>query len=231
MRVEYADLALEKTCARVFEYCTGLPHDHDWWASLADKNIQINFPWLVRYMRDNSPQIEKFSETAKHVIIRDISMRHTKERDDVVVAEEGFESFFRDSRDMFERHCVCVGESPRQFNMKNIALARRLDQAGRLQIVTARSNGRVFGYLATVIGPSLEQEGRLSATHTIFYAGEEFPGVGLKMQREAISLLKKRGVSEVFFHDGVRGAGGRNRIIYRRLGAEEFGSVHRLDLE
>ena len=231
LRVEYNDLATGDGCARLFEHCLGLPFDTPWWERLDDENIQIDFPWLSRYVGAHRPQIDKLMAVARHTMLRDLALTPASDPAAVVIAEEGFEAFYRDCPDMFERHCVLVGEHPRQFQMKNAALARRLEEMRRLQVILARSNGKVFGYLLTVIGPSLEEDGRLCATHTMFYAAEEFPGLGLKMQRKALALLKARGVDEVFYHAGARGSGPRMGALYRRLGAGELGSIYRIDLK
>jgi len=99
-----------------------------------------------------------------------------------------------------------------------------------LQITTARSNGRMFGYLMTIIGPSLASGTTTSATHTTFYADPSFPGLGLKLQREALAMLKERGVDEIVWEAGKRGSGPRLGAMYRRLGAAEHGETYRLQL-
>lgn len=231
LRVEYADLASETVCARLFKHCLGLPHDSRRWSRLDRENIQIDFPWMIRYMEAHREHVEKLSATARHVMLRDMALKDVGGSDNLTVQEETFETAYRDGVAMFERHCVLVGEHPRQFEMKNLDLMRSLEQLGRLQVVTARSNGRMFGYLVTVFGPSLEQVDRISATNTLFYAAEEMPGAGLRMQRLALALLKAKGVSEVILHAGIRGSGPRMGSLFRRLGATELGSVYRLDLE
>lgn len=231
LRVEYDDLGSQSACAGLFEHCLGLSFDARWWGRLDGENIQIDLPWLTRYVSAHGPQIEKLRAVARHTMLRDLTSSPTRDLESVTVAEESFETFYRDCREMFERHCALVGEHPQQYQVKNAALARKLEELGRLQIILARSNGRVFGYLFTVMGPSLEKEGRVSATNTMFYAAEEFPGLGLRMQRKALALLKEKGVGEVFYHGGVRGSGPRMDVLYRRLGATEFGAVYRLNLE
>jgi len=100
-----------------------------------------------------------------------------------------------------------------------------------LQTMTARSNGRMFGYLMTVIGPSLDARDRLAGFHTIFFASPLIRGLGMKLQRAALDALRARGVQEVQMRAGHRGSGPRLGTFYRRLGAEEFGQLYRLELE
>ena len=42
-------------------------------------------------------------------------------------------------------------------------LMRKMDELGAMQILTARANGRMFGYHQTLIGPSLESADVLGA--------------------------------------------------------------------
>ena len=82
----------------------------------------------------------------------------------------------------------------------------------------------------TLISPSLEAEARLSAQHTAFYSDSSFPGLGLKLQRAAAKKLKERGVYEIFMRAGIRGNGNRMGSLYKRLGAEDFGKLYRVEL-
>jgi GNAT superfamily N-acetyltransferase len=108
---------------------------------------------------------------------------------------------------------------------------QQLERAGALQIITARSNGRLFGYLMSVVGPCLEFEDKTVAVHTAFFASPLIQNLGMKLQRAAMETLRERGVSEVHMRAGVRGSGPRLGAFYRRMGAEDFGHLYRLSLE
>jgi hypothetical protein len=123
-----------------------------------------------------------------------------------------------------------VGESPDAFWGKNIELMRMLDQLGAMQITTARSNGRMFGYLITIIAPSLESAEITTAVNTTFFASADFRGLGMKLQHSSLAALRARGVDEVYFRAGVRGAGPKMGAMYRRLGASPDGQLYKLDL-
>jgi len=99
-----------------------------------------------------------------------------------------------------------------------------------MQILVARSNGKPFGYLMTLLSPSLEAPGQTIAQHTTFFADKAFPGLGLKLQRAAMANLKEKNVSEVFMRAGVRGEGERIGALYKRLGAQDFGRMYRVEL-
>ncbi len=89
----------------------------------------------------------------------------------------------------------------------------------------------MFGYLMTLVTPSLTSEGITSASNLTFFASPDAsPGLGMKMQRAALAALKERGVDDVFWECGSRGSGPRLSTMYRRLGATEHGQTFRLQL-
>jgi len=126
-------------------------------------------------------------------------------------------------------HCASVGEHPDNYLNKNIPLFQKYEEVGALQVTIAQSNGRIFGYLVSIIGESLEVSGKLTGCHTVFYASPDYPGLGLKLQRKAIEGLRQRGVNEIVMRAGTRGSGDRISTLYRRLGAEPAGTLYRLE--
>jgi hypothetical protein len=230
LAVSYADLANETTCARVFEHCLGLPHDPAWWAACDPINVQINLPHLMRWYAAHQPQLEKLAKTAKHRIVAGMTRHAAEPPDGVTFQCEPFRQFYRDAKHLFAEHLAQTGQSPDDHGRKNLALLEHLDDAGLLQTMTARSNGRMFGYLQSVIGPTLDAPGVAQAWHTIFFASPVIGGLGMKLQRAALAALRERGVDEVIMRAGHRGSGPRLGTFYRRLGAEEFGQLYKLEL-
>lgn len=231
LSVGFSDLEQEETCAAVFEHCLPYQHDSARWAQLSQVNVQINFPALLRYWNAYQPALDKLAKVAKHRTIAALGQRlRAQSGDGLTFQVEGFDAWRRDGRSLFEEHCVLVGEPPDQWEKKNIAVMQALDGIGAMQITTARCNGRMFGYLMTLISPSLEEVGLMSAANTTFFASPLFPGLGLKLQRAAIETLRARGVGELVFHAGVRGDGPRMGSLYRRLGAVPHGDLYRLKL-
>ena len=230
LSVDFADLENEATCSRLFEHCTGSPHDHQHWSALAPVNVQIDFKALVRYTEAYGGVLNRLSSAAKQKSLAAMTMTKPVASGAMTFQTESVDTWMRDAEHLFERHCVIVGEAPEQWREKNFPLMRCLYNAGALQIMTARCNGRMFGYLMTVIAPSLVGKGLISASNTTFFAAPEFPGIGLKIQRAALQSLKVRGVDDVFFEAGKRGDGERLGSMYRRLGAVDHGQVFRLQL-
>lgn len=230
LEVTFDALNDEATCKAVFEHCLPYPFDRNHWRRLAGENVQCDMRALVRYAAAYHPQMEKFAAQAKHGELRELMLRKPVEPEGLTFQTEDCETWQRDGRRLFEDHCVIVGENPAEWEKKNWPLFKAIEDVGAMQITTARSNGRMFGYLMTLVSPSLVGEGRTAATHTTFYADPSFPGLGMKLQRHALETLKARGVDEVVWEAGKRGSGPRLGAMYRRLGAMEHGETYRLEL-
>lgn len=229
--ITFADLESRDVCARIFEHCLLHQFDAEWWQSVAAQNLQISLPKLHRYYVAHRPQLEKLAKVAKHRIISGMAPNHPEPMDGFTFQHEPFRQFYRDAQDLFAEHLVQTGQSPDDHARKNVPLLEALDDAGCLQTITARSNGRMFGYLMSVVEQSLDSPTQIMASHTIFFASSAVRGLGMRLQREAAVRLRERGVSTVILRAGHRGSGPRLGTFYRRLGAEEFGQMYRLNLE
>ncbi len=231
LSVDYDDLSDPETCGSIFTHCLGLPFDAEartWWSALSPINVQISMPAMVRYAWANRPAIERLASIAKAATLAGFVRRAVQAPDGFVIQQEGFDTFFRDGQDLFRRHCAMVGEGPDEAEGKNWGVMRALAAVGVLQITTARSNGRMFGYLLTVISPSLESTGLTTSINTAFYS--EIAGLGLKIQRASLEALRAKGVGEVWWRAGPRGSGPRTGTMYRRLGAVADGEMYRMNL-
>jgi hypothetical protein len=230
LRVEFDALGDEGTCAQLFERCLELPFDQVWHDALSPVNIQINLPRLFLYYQAHRPQIEKLAKTAKHRMLRTL-LPEPAEPEGVTFQTEPFYPAFDDAKPLFAEHLVQTGQSPDDYLRKNVALCERLYDTGHLHTFTARSNGRMFAYLVSVIAPSLDSPDETLAEQTIFFADPNFPGLGMKLQKAAIADLKARGVNRILMRAGHRGSGPRLGTLFRRLGAESFGNLYSLPLE
>ena len=230
LSVTFADLTREEVCAKVFEHCLPYPHDPAWWAQMDRTNVQIHMPALVRYVEAYRPQLDKLAAQATQQVRSALMSRRTVEPDGITLQTEPFDKVYADAVELFREHLTQTDQHPNDYLKKNVPLLRKLDGLGCLQLITARSNGRIFGYLLSVITPSLDDPNITSAAQTTFFASKEFPGLGLKMQRESIARVRERGVNEVQFRAGVRGDGPHMDALYRRVGAKEFGQLFQLNL-
>jgi hypothetical protein len=217
----------------LFEHLLPYKHDHDWWASFDTANLQINLPALMRYSAAHRGLMDRAAMECKRRI--EVILRSSQKRtsaDGVVIKEEPFDIWYRDGQALFAEHCVHVGEDAGSYLHYNFPLARKMDAAGVTQIMTARINGRMLGYLATLISPSLKSETEIIATHTTFFAGRDARGLhlGERLQKAANDRLMQRGIREVNLRAGVVGSGPKMGALYARMGAVDDGHLYRLRL-
>jgi hypothetical protein len=229
--VRYEDLVTERACAAVFEHCLPYAHDLAHWARLTDVNIQCNMPALTRYVQAYQPALAKLAAAAKQQTLRAMSARARVAPSGVTFATLTFDEWLCAAERLIDDHLVTVGESAGDWRKKNLPLMRCLHELGAMQIMTAQCNGRMVGYLMTTISPSLKSAGVTSGLSLAFYGSPDFPGIGMRIQSAAIEALRARGVDDLYFEAGKRGDGPRLGAMYRRMGAEEYGQVFRLDLE
>ncbi len=230
LSVRFEDLAREDVCAEVFEHCLQQPHDPAWWRVWDARVVSGDLARQVRYAHAYLPRMLKLARAARQRMLVNM-MRPATPPVGFVIQEERIDSCLRDAEPLMREHMIATGQDVDDYKAKNEPLLRKLEAIGALQIMTARSNQRLFGYLMTVIGPSLDAENRMEALHVPFFVSRDAPGgLGMKLQRAAIDALRAKGVADVFARAGVRGSGPRLGIVYRRLGFEEFGTMYRRDL-
>lgn len=229
--VEHAALAEESTCAAVFNHCIGQLPDPTWHAALAPVNMQTDMVALLRYYDAYRAPLERLAAQACQRIREGLHRGPGPDVGGMVIRPEMLETFLPDARALMRSHCTDVGEHPDNFAHKNIPLFQRLEDIGALQIMTARSNGRMFGYHVSILSPSLESEDVTMALQATTFVEPGVPGLALRLQRAAITAARERGVSEMFYRVSHRGSGQRMGVLYKRLGAEAFGQMWRLDME
>jgi len=231
LSVRYEDLAVEATCARVFEHCLGVPHDHAWWEAMDQQNLQADMPALMRYMFANKPATDKLVAMVKRHTLTSMRPRKTINRDDITIQQESCEVWYRDGKRLFEEHSVQLGDAPDGYLRRNWQQMLTVDRLGGMMIMTARCNGRMIGYWACYIARATDDATVTTAMHISIFAAQDFPGIGGRLQRAAIEALRVKGVGEVCFRAGVRADGARMGVLYERAGAEQIGEMYRLKLK
>lgn len=230
LAVDFADLDRMETAKDIFEHCLPYPFDAVWWEKFRGANLQCDMRPIARYMLAFREPIDRMAKTAAALSRAAIFSRPPRAADNVTFQQESFGAWVRGGRRLFEEHLLRVGEAPDAWERKDLPLMKKMYDTGYMQITTARANGRMFGYVMAVINPSLEARDEFSGLHNTFYVSQDMPGIGIRLQRASIAALKERGAREAIFYEGVRGDGPRLGALYRRLGAEEFGKLYRIEL-
>ena len=230
LEVAFDDLKDEATCAQVFQHCTGRTLDPAWFAGKSPLRLTVDLEAQIRYYQAHLPQLERAARTAKQAILAKIARRPVSS-DAMTFQQEPFDVVFTEGRKLFERHCVGVGERPDSWETKNLDLMRTLEKIDALYVTTARCNGRLYGYLMSIVAPALETKAGIDAVQTLFYVSPDAPGIGLKLQRASIDFLRTKGVNQVAFRAGPRGHGEKISAIFKRLGAHDAGRVFTLNFK
>jgi GNAT superfamily N-acetyltransferase len=236
LSVRFEDLNRRQTCERLFEHCLGIPAPAGWWNRIAPQNLQRDLRVQIIYAHAHARLMDAAArECARAVRHYCLPTQASVPPgvDGVVIQQERFADFWRDAKPLMSEHCIAVGEPADEYEHKNLELFERLDRGGKLLIMTARLNGRMLGYLVTAIGPSFEHDdGRQMATQLPFHVGQDASGLGLgmRLQRATIARAKEKGVQKMYARAGIRGNGDRMGVLYRRLGATDFGQLYEIDL-
>jgi hypothetical protein len=226
-RIEYSELSTMEGLKKVWQATLPYPFDAQWASAYQDINIQIPFGSEMRYMIANHEQLKTLAKIAKATTVKIMSSRKKFEIEGITIKiEPDFDQFLVDGQDLFSEHSMTVGEPPDSWMTKNLRLFKQMSDKDKLVITVATSNGRMFGYLVTILGPSFEAEDRLAAVHTAFYASPLFHGLGLRLQRAAMVELRRRGVKETWWREAPRSA--KVGVYARRMGAVPDGQLYRL---
>jgi hypothetical protein len=222
----FAELGTEEGCARLFEHSLPYRHDSNWWRALAPVNMQVSLPHARNYFLAHQAQVEKLRRIARHEMLR--GFRRPVELDGITFQQETLARIIPDLSGPAGEECVALGEAPEAWpELMNIPLLRRLEAGGGLHIMTARSNGRMFGYLVSALGEAFHAAGQVEAEQAWFYADPSWPGLGRKLQHASIEDLRAKGAKRVMM---LNLDGSRVGSLYRRMGAKETGQRYVLEL-
>lgn len=226
--VTFEELRTEAGCRRLWQHCLPYAWDAEWYARAAPVNLQVSLPKLVRYFEAHKPQMTKLAKLAEHRIRADMRPAE-REFDGTAFQTEPFAKSYTDAEPLLREHMALIGKAPDDHAGFNIGLLQLLDDVGALQVMTARIQQRMVGYLVTIVGPSLESPEIIHGTHTAFYASPDIRGVGMRLLRAANEALRARGVDAIIMRAGIHADGPRMGALYRRIGAEPFGQLFRLE--
>lgn len=232
--VPYYDLDDPECCEFLFEHCLeGFVFDRAWWEYLRQINIQIDMRALIKYMIAYNNQLIKLGKIIKHQTIktmRESSLRRTLiDRDDLVFEQMPMNEFLAEAHELLSEHQVKIGAAPDEWTQKNLALLSTIYELDGGRITVARCNGKIFGYIIAIISPRFDKPDSRMAMHTIFYASPNIPGLGLRLQRASQKMLTEEGISELYMRNGP-GEAERLSVLYRRMGADKFAELYKMEL-
>lgn len=150
----------------------------------------------------------------------------------VTYSVERWADYYRDCLDVWAAHYdEIAGDKDRMAMKPDLALFEQLDAQGALQIVTARRDEVLIGYVLIVVRPHPHYADVLCGFEDAYFllpSERKGNGLGFRSQTGvqmisfALDQLKTRGVQKVFFHTKEC----RNvSAVLRRLGMKKCDEV------
>lgn len=65
LSITFSDLERPDACAAIFERCTGIPFNREWWKHLSGKNVQVDVPSQIRYYHEHIGGIVAFKRAMR----------------------------------------------------------------------------------------------------------------------------------------------------------------------
>lgn len=131
---------------------------------------------------------------------------------------EPWATYYRDCQELWPEHYDEIAVQKDRMPMRpDVAAYEAMDRAGMLQIVVARDDGRMVGYVVSIIRPHLHYADVLSGYEDAYFLTKSHRKgmIGIKLIREAIRHMQARGVRKCWFSTKLAHDMGR---IFERLG-------------
>ena len=230
----YEDLATQAACARLFEHCLETPFNLAYWMEFAGQNLQINLRAQLAYFQANQRQIgaaaKSCAKAQRYVCLRR-QANSQPDPDGIVIQEEDYATWLRDAQALLAAHCQAIGLTADAAQHMNLPLWDQVTRAGVAQIMTARLNGRMLGYLTAVLVPSFEAQHTVCTQVSLFVSADAAGmRLGQRLQRACVVRARERGAKRMQMRAGVRADGPRLGALYKRMGAESLGTLYELDI-
>lgn len=115
---------------------------------------------------------------------------------------EPWDTYYRDCAALWPEHYEEIAVDKDRMPMRpDVANYQALEAAGKLQIVVARDDGRMVGYVLTVIRPHLHYADVLCGFEDAYFLSKTHRRgmVGVKLLREAVRHMQRVGAQKAFF--------------------------------
>jgi hypothetical protein len=142
-----------------------------------------------------------------------------------IIQVETWQQFYPDCLPlMAEHHEEIVEDKERMPLDLDVDSCAAMDKAGNMLLLAARKEGKLVGYGIFLLSNSLMSKKVQCATQAPYFvkADERKNGIGLKIYRNAIEILRNRGVKQLFPHHWLKGGGEKLGEFFVHLGAHEI---------
>jgi len=116
---------------------------------------------------------------------------------------ETWAEYYRDCQELWKEHYEEIAvDKDRMPMMADVEYYEACDRVGYLQIMTARDDGKMAGYVITLVKGHPHYASVLCGFEDMYFLSKPYRGgwTGVRLITEALKRLKARGVRKVFFH-------------------------------
>jgi len=113
---------------------------------------------------------------------------------------ESWAAFAADAQDLWQQHYAEIGD-PTAVMALDHTLYAGFEAAGQLQVLTAREQGRMVGYVVMLVRTHPHYKMLCGFEDAYFLTPSSRKGLtGFRMLKQSVEFAKARGVRKVFFH-------------------------------
>ena len=144
----------------------------------------------------------------------------------VVFALEKFSDTIVEASELLRLHYAEIAPFKDLFKLNpDVVTYIKLQAAGILHIVTARSNGKLIGYVSLIVKEHIHYKDVLMATDDIHFLHPDWRkgGTGLRMLRFAEQKMREKGVKVMALRTKIASNHG---VLFERLGFEPMDVVY-----
>jgi L-amino acid N-acyltransferase YncA len=148
----------------------------------------------------------------------------------ITYAVEDWQTYFRDCQELWREHYEEIAARKDRMAMDpDVPTYERAQAENVLVIVSAREAGKMVGYVVCVTRRHMHYNVYCGFEDAYFLSASHRQGMaGVRLIKEAVKALKRRGCQWVFFHSKEHKPLDR---IFKFLGFSRADSVHSLWLE
>jgi GNAT superfamily N-acetyltransferase len=151
---------------------------------------------------------------------------------EITFAKEPFAAAYREASELLAMHYEEIAPYRDLFKINcNIAAYEKLEQAGTLQVVTARHDGRLVGYFLFLVARHPHYNDTVVANEDMKFLHPDYRGgTGFRLIAFAENLARQLGCKVIFQRSKAKSEHGP---MYRRMGYELMDEIYakRLDTE
>jgi hypothetical protein len=114
---------------------------------------------------------------------------------------ESWDEYRRNIKELWQEHYEELAQNKRKVMRPHDEYYKVCEQLGMLQLLTARSDGKIIGYCITMVKPHPHYADTLCGFEDAYFLSKDYRKgmVGIRLITETEKFLKQRNVQEIIF--------------------------------